>query len=240
MKYSRDAVGVDLSVIGGLLADPARAHILAALAGGIALPATDLASRAGVTPGTASSHLAKLLAAGWVTAEQQGRHRYYRLVSGEVAALLEHVAALAPPAPVNSLRTQQQTAALRLARSCYDHAAGALGVALTDALLVQDVVRLDAGEFVLTAEGEQTLRMRGIDVAGAARRRRHFIRRCLDWSERRNHLGGALGAAILDAWIDQGWVQRCSGSRVLRLTPDGITQLRTWGVEVSGAGGSGV
>jgi hypothetical protein len=130
---------------------------------------------------------------GLVAVERSGRHRYYRLASPLVATVLEQLARVAPPIPVRSLRGQQQNDALRLARSCYDHLAGKLGVALADALVQQDVLRVEGSDFVLTPQGMAFLRQQGVDVPQATRRRRAFARRCLDWSERRDHLAGALG-----------------------------------------------
>ncbi len=221
--------GVDLSVVGALLADPARAAILAALLGGVAVPAGELAHVASVTPSTTSIHLAKLLDAGWVTVERRGRHRYYRLGSAEIATVLEQIAWIAPPIPVQSLRGRQQTDALRLARSCYDHLAGQVGVALTDALVSRDALRVEGSDFALTPEGAAFLRARGVDVPPVTGRRA-FARRCLDWSERRDHLAGALGAAVFAAWETQGWVERRESGRALRLTPAGVAQLPVWDV----------
>src|SRR5919202_1164606 len=222
--------GVDLSAVGALLAEPARAAILLALAGGVALPASELAQRAGVTPSTTSTHLARLLSVGWVAVERHGRHRYYRLASPQVAAVLEHLACVAPVVPVRSLRAQQQNDALRLARSCYDHLAGKLGVALADALVQQDVLRVEGSDFVLMPQGAMFLRQHGVDVPEATRRRRALARRCLDWSERRDHLAGALGAAVFATWTARGWVVRQADSRAVRLTSVGLAQLPGWGL----------
>jgi DNA-binding transcriptional ArsR family regulator len=229
MKSVSHVHGVDISAVGALLADPARTAILVALLGGTAVPASNLAHVAGVTPSTASIHLAKLLEVGWAAVEQRGRHRYYRLASTQVATVLEQMALVAPPIPVRSLRGQEQTDALRLARSCYDHLAGRIGVALTDALLSRDALRLAGSDFALTSAGAVFLAERGVDVP-APTTRRAFARRCLDWSERRDHLAGALGAAIFAAWERQGWVARSDHSRALQLTPAGIAQLPAWGV----------
>ena len=224
--------GIDLSAVGALLADLPRAAILAALLGGVAIPAGELARIAGVRPSTTSTHLATLLAAGWVAVERRGRHRYYRLGSAEVATLLEQIAWLAPPSPVRSLRGRQETDALRLLRCCYDHLAGRVGVALTDALLERGVLRVEGSDFALTPAGATFLRGRGVEVP-AATGRRAYARRCLDWSERRDHLAGALGAAVLAAWQTQGWVARREHGRALQLTPAGLAQLPRWGVPVA-------
>ncbi len=223
---------IDISAVGALLADPARAAILLTLLGGVALPAGGLARGAGITPATASAHLARLLKAEWVAVEQRGRQRYYRLASPRVAALLEQVACLAPRVPARSLRGQQRAAALRLARSCYDHLAGQLGVALAEALLQQDALRVEGSDFTLTPEGAAFLRERGVDVPAATGPgpRRAFARRCLDWSERRDHLAGALGAAIFAYWEAQGWIARHAQCRAVALTPQGLAQLPVWGI----------
>jgi DNA-binding transcriptional ArsR family regulator len=229
MKRGSTLTGVDLSAVGALLADPARTAILVALWGGVAMPASELARVAGVTQSTASIHLAKLLEVGWVAVERRGRHRYYTLASARVATLLEQIAQVAPAAPVRSFRGREETDALRLARSCYDHLAGQIGVAITDALLKRDALRVLGPDFELTRSGAEFLRERGVAVPEPSARR-VFARRCLDWSERRDHLAGALGAAVFVAWEAQGWVARRANSRSLRLTSDGLAQLPAWGV----------
>lgn len=215
-----------------LLTTHHRAAILLALLGGEAVPAGDLARRAGITPATASARLARLQEAEWVAVERRGRQRYYRLASPRVAALLEQVACLAPRVPVRSLRGQQRAAALRLARSCYDYLAGQLGVALTEALLQQDTLRVEGSDFALTPAGAAFLRERGVDVPAATGPGHHrvFARRCLDWSERRDHLAGALGAAVFAHWEAQGWIARHDHSRAVALTPQGLAQLPVWGI----------
>lgn len=220
---------VDLSAVGLLLAEPARATMLKALLGGTALPAGELARLAGVTPATASTHLARLRAAHWVTVERQGRQRRYRLATPQLAAFLEHAACLAPQIAVRSLRAYQDAEALRLARSCYDHLAGRLGVALTEALVRQQILQVRSAAYQLSAEGASVLQQRGVEVPPRTSRRA-FTRRCLDWSERRDHLAGALGAAILHAWEAHGWLTRRPASRALALTPEGIAALPAWGV----------
>lgn len=220
----------DISAVGALLADPARATILLALLGGTAVPAGELARQAGVSAATASAHLARLLAAGWVEVEQQGRQRHYRLTSPDVARLLEHSACLAPLRPVRSLRGQQRLAALRQARSCYDHLAGQVGVALTEALVRQGALQVGEADFVLTSRGAAFLRDRGVAVP-ASGQRRAVARRCLDWSERRHHLAGALGAAVFAHWEAQGWIVRQATSRAVSLSASGIAQLPRWGID---------
>lgn len=225
---------VAICAVGALLADRARAAMLLALAHDNALPASELAARAGVTPGTASAHLNKLLDAGWLTQERYGRHHYYRLVSPEVAALLEaaglvHVTEKLPRHVARNIDTGDR--AIRIARTCYDHLAGRLGVAVTDDLLRRGALEVSGGDFRVTEVGRTLLRERfDIDAALVERRKRSYARRCLDWTERRDHLAGALGAAMCAVWLERGWVRRCGETRALEVTPEGAAVLRDWGI----------
>lgn len=233
MKDTLDELNI--SKVGALLADPARAAIIVALCGEHALPASELAERAGISASTTSIHLAKLMEARWVELEQRGRHHYYRLTSPQIAKLLEQAMSVGSGRTVlrpDSERTDQHNrhGDLRPARTCYDHLAGKFGMALTDALVQQRVLEVADKDFILTGQGKVVLQDLGVDVAAAARHRRAFARRCLDWTERRDHLGGALGAAICTTWIEQGWVQRREQSRALHLTLAGASQLRKWGI----------
>jgi len=204
-----------IAELGALVGDPGRANMLMAMLDGRALTARELADRAGVTPQTASGHLAKLLAAGMIRMERQGRHHYHRLASADIAQMLEamHVAGAGIAGRVG--RTGPRDAQMREARSCYDHLAGRLAVDLADALT-------DREEAVgLSITGEQRLVDWGIDMAALRRVRRPFCRPCLDWSERRPHLAGSIGAAILDQVLAAGWLRRSEGSRALQVTPVG-------------------
>ncbi len=229
-----------LAEIGALVGDPGRANMLAALIDGRALTAKELASQAGVTPQTASGHLARLLAAGLIRVEPQGRHRYHRLASAEVAAMLEtmmQVAATSTTLTRAPLRTGPRDEAMRTARSCYDHLAGRLGVALADALVAKGAVELDGDGGAVTPAGVKLLAGFGVDadVASLApvKGRRPFCRPCLDWSERRPHLAGVLGAALLERSLDLHWVRRLEGTRALAITPKGQTGFRaTFGVSL--------
>ena len=207
----------DIAEVAAAIANPARGRMLDALLGGRALPAGELARIARVSPSTASSHLAVLTAAGLVEIRRSGRHRLHRLAGRDVAHALEALAAIAPPRPVRSLGESGRVAAERAARSCYDHLAGTLGVAVTDRLCVAGA--LDEASLALC--DETPFRALGIDIAALARGRRPLTRSCLDWSERRPHLAGALGAAVLDAMITRGWLVRRPHSRALTATPDG-------------------
>jgi DNA-binding transcriptional ArsR family regulator len=197
----------DISGIAALLADPARVAMLDALFDGRALSAGELARRAGVAAPTASAHLRRLLAGGLVAVQAQGRHRYYRLAGPAVAEAMEALSLIAPPRPVRSLRQSQRAEALRFARTCYDHLAGAVGVAVADALVDAGALRpVGDRDYDLTARGRQLLGGLGVEVAGLGRQRRAFARRCLDWTEQRPHLSGALGAALLVRLLDLGWL----------------------------------
>jgi DNA-binding transcriptional ArsR family regulator len=219
-----------LAEIGALVGDPGRANMLAALLDGRALTARELADHAGVTPQTASGHLAKLLAGNLIVVEQQGRHRYHRLASVEVARMIEGMmqAAAVGEAARGSrpVRVGPRDAALRDARTCYDHLAGRLGVALADAMSGAGLVRLEGDGGAVTAAGDRLLREFGADMDGAGRTRRTFCKPCLDWSERRPHLAGAVGAAIMTRSFELGWVRRLNGTRAVAITPDGQLGFR--------------
>jgi DNA-binding transcriptional ArsR family regulator len=212
----------DIAAPATLIGDGTRATFLTALAGGEALPATQLAKRAGVTASTASIQLSKLVDGGLVTAERNGRHRYYRLRDASIAAALESLALIAPPTASRSLKQARIGADLQAARTCYDHLAGALGVELFDALLRQ---RLLTEELERTRRGAAFFGNLGVDLDRAQRARRAFARRCLDWSERRHHLAGGLGAALTARFFELGWIERTGSSRAVRLTRAGRDAL---------------
>jgi DNA-binding transcriptional ArsR family regulator len=212
----------DIASIASVIGHPARACMLTALLGGRARPASELARIARVSPSTASAHLARLTAAGLVVVERTGRHRYHRLAGERVAQVIEDLATLAPARPVRSLREGNRTAAERAARSCYDHLAGALGVALADALC--DAGALDRESLALVDPAP--FAALGVDVAALRGGRRPLTRSCLDWSERRPHLAGALGAGLLDALLACSWVARRPGGRAVAVTPRGRAGLR--------------
>ena len=247
---------VDIVPAASLLAEPARAAMLTALLDDRPLAAGELARLAGVSPATASAHLARLLHGGMVTVIRQGRHRYYRLAGPEVAAVMEALAHLSPVTPVRSLRQSQDAAALAEARTCYDHLAGRAGVALLDALLAREfLTRLPDGEpanggrsarnalqqehrltdrFGVTAGGLATLSAFGLNIAVLQRTRRRFAGACLDWTERKPHLNGALGAAITARLLGLGWIERGQRRRAVRVTPAGAEGLAAtfgWSLE---------
>ncbi|MDF1793418.1 MAG: helix-turn-helix transcriptional regulator [Thalassobaculaceae bacterium] len=219
-----------MAEIGLLIGEPARAAMLGALMDGRALTASELAGVAGITPQTASGHLSRLSEANLLAVERQGRHRYHRLASLEVAELIESVmriAAVTLPAPVHPPVTGPRDAQMRLARTCYDHLAGGLGVAVTDALVAHGVIAFDDGAGIVAADGLARLSDLGIAVdAPPKRTTRPLCRPCLDWSERRPHLAGRLGAAVCRHFLDRHWVTRVAGSRALSITPKGHQALR--------------
>jgi DNA-binding transcriptional ArsR family regulator len=212
-----------LAETAALIGDPARCAMLAALMQGRALTAGELARSAGVSPQTASGHLARLGAAGLLAVERQGRHRYHRLASPAVARLLEGLMEVAGAAP-RRVATGPRDGAMRVARTCYDHLAGRLGVALADALAAQGAIELTADGGAVTERGEAVLR--GLGVHATPRKGRLFCRPCLDWSERRPHVGGVLGAALCARCFELGWVRRREGGRTLEITPAGWLGLR--------------
>ncbi len=208
-----------------LIGDPARANILLALMDGRALSASELAEVAGVTAQTTSGHLAKLLVANLIVVERQGRHRYYRLAGEQVAQALEALSVLSGDGAPRHRPTGPRDAAMRFARTCYDHLAGRLGVAVTVGLIDRGYLVEGERDFELTAIGAGALREFGIDIAAERRRRRAFARRCLDWSERRAHLGGALGASLLARCQALDWLTRTPDSRAVTLTTRGKSGL---------------
>lgn len=217
----------NIAAIAAMVGDPARANMLTAMLNGAALTATELALEAGVTKQTASSHLGKLEAAGLIAVEAEGRHRYYRLADADVAGLLETLMGVAARAKALRARPGPKEPALRRARLCYDHLAGELGVAMFDAFLKHKWM-LPGPEktFALTRLGRVKVSTFGVDIAEVEAGARPVCRACLDWSVRRHHLAGALGAAILECVFDRGWATQKRGSRVLEFTPGGEAGLQ--------------
>lgn len=216
-----DAGGVPaLATLARLLADDTRARFCMALMDGRAWTASELARHAGVARSTASEHLSQLIAGGLLREHRQGRHRYVQLIDAETASLLETLASAAPP-PTGSASTLSGAVRRRtvaFARTCYDHLAGALGVAIADAMVRRSLLT-DDGALTLTSQGADWLNGLGIGLAES--RRRPPTRACLDWTERRVHLGGAAGAGLCDHAIRAGWVHRVPNSRAVRITDAG-------------------
>ncbi len=222
MKY-----GPDIAGLAALIGDPARANILTALMGGAALTATELAGEAGVTKQTASAHLAKLSDANFIAAEKQGRHRYFRLADHQVAEVLENLMGLAAKRKPTRIRTGPKEPALRKARVCYDHLAGDLGVQLFDSLEREGWIDgQDDGAPQLTPVGEQQLEAFGLDLSAMRKKRRPLCRSCLDWSVRRSHLAGSVGAELLNRFYALKWAKRLDGTRIVQFTHAGESALR--------------
>lgn len=217
-----------------LIADPARAAMLIALVDGRARPASELAFAAGITAQTASSHLGKLLAGGMLTVETEGRHRYYRLAGAHVAVALETLASMTPESPVRRRPLSADAQRLRFARCCYDHLAGSLGVAVTQALVERGyLVEAEGKRFEVTAAGTAWFAKMGLDIASVKPGRNGIARQCLDWTEREHHVAGPLGARFMTALCEQGWLMRSKASRAVQVTPKGSASFReALGVDV--------
>lgn len=230
---------LDMATVAALVGDPARANILCALMGGHALTAKELAYAARVSPQTTSGHLAKLAEARLIVPLRQGRFRYYRLAGSHVAQMLEsilNVAAMLPPR-ARPLRMDPQ---MRMARLCYDHCAGLLGVGLADFLQAKGYIELGDDGGVVTLPGTRFLTDFGLDIEALRRNRRVFCGPCLDWSERRPHLAGAVGAALARRLFDLGWIERTRSSRALVVTSVGHQGLlRTFRLSLEDADGTG-
>jgi DNA-binding transcriptional ArsR family regulator len=213
--------GAMIAEIAALAGDPARANILTALLDGRAMTATELAYAARVTPQTTSAHLGKLTEAGLITATPSGRHRYFRLASPKVAQMLESIVAVAGDNRPRFRPMSRQAAELRDARMCYDHVAGQLGVRIADAMVARGYLVFEDDGGRITDAGARYLWELGIDTRIAGKGRRHLCRSCLDWTERRPHIGGAIGAALAERWLALGWIKRAKASRAVAVTPEG-------------------
>jgi DNA-binding transcriptional ArsR family regulator len=240
----------DFAPAAALISDPTRAAILRALLPDRPLAAGELARLAGVSAATASFHLAKLLDGGMIAVARQGRHRYYRLAGHEVAAALEALGLISPTLPVRTLRQSREAAALAEARTCYDHLAGRAGVELLDGMLRRGLLQeqssgrtdrsdTSARRFEVTGAGARALGSFGLNIAGVRRSRRRFAGSCIDWTQRRGHLNGALAAAVTTRLFELGWIERGSVGqrrRSVRVTPVGTEGLaRTFGLDLVGS-----
>lgn len=222
-----------LAETAALIGDLARANMLAALMDGRALTAAELAQLAGISPQTASGHLARLTQAGLLSMEKQGRHRYHRLASPSVARMLEHIMSVSAEREAGSqargpgVVTGPRDKALRYARTCYDHLAGQIAVAITDSMIQAGHIELTSEAGALTAQGTRFLQDLGIESDACAQHpaqrktTRVFCRPCLDWSERRHHIAGALGATLFQHYLKQAWIRRPEGTRSVTITPAG-------------------
>jgi DNA-binding transcriptional ArsR family regulator len=226
---------VDVAAAAALIGEPARAAVLSALTEEAALPASELAARARIAPSTTSGHLAKLAAGGLIVGERRGRHRYFRLADPAVAAAIEALSAIAPEKPVRSLRDATVGEAVRYARTCYDHLAGRLGVELTAALEREHVLVHD-GDCYRLGSSAPRLEKLGIDLHELSKQRRTLVRPCLDWSEQKWHVAGALGAALAGRLFELGWLRRRDANRSVEVTRLGRSRLRAeFGVELDAA-----
>ena len=218
----------NIATVAALIGDTARTAMLTALVGGRAMPAGELAAAAGMSPSAASAHLAKLTDGGLLIVEREGRHRYYRLAGPGVANVLESLACLIVQPSPSGVTRGPQARALRHARTCYDHLAGELGVAVATALEGHGLLTPTEGKRLdVTAAGVTWFAaVLGIDVATLRPGRQGIAYRCLDWTERRHHLAGPLGSRVLRRCCDLGWLTRTPGSRAIQLTPTGRYNLR--------------
>ena len=233
----------DLAALGSVLAERSRARMLLALGDGRALPASVLAREAGVAASTASEHLARLVDAGLLAVTVQGRHRYYRLAGPHVGELIETLARVAPAAPVRSLREGTRAQAIRSARTCYDHVAGRLGVALMQSLIARGAVVGGDGRHHLDGDGRDRLSARGRDVdyrltpggaellgrigveVAAPPQEGLSLRYCVDWTEQAHHLSGKVGRSLASRLLELDWLRRADRSRALHVTDEGRAGL---------------
>ena len=224
----------DLASVATLMADRHRAQMLLTLLGGTPQSGSALAEAAGISRSLASAHLKKLVGGGLVRAQRQGRQQLYAIASEPVADALEILILLAPGPKVRSLGDASRARSLRWARMCYDHLAGAVGVSVTEALIGRGLVRERDGGYVLAPDGAAEFGRLGIDVDRLERRTRPLLRACLDWSERRYHLGGSLGAALTRSMLERRWITTREASRIVTVTEAGEAALRDWpGVDLA-------
>jgi DNA-binding transcriptional ArsR family regulator len=219
-------VDADIARVAALIGDPTRANMLLALMGGLALPAGELARCANVAPQTASAHLSKLLEGKLLSVELQGRHRYYRLTSPEIGSVIESLATVAPLPISFAQRGSERNNPLRFARTCYNHLAGAVAVEINEALQQRGFLITERNkQYRATVDGRLWFEELGIDLHNVKLSRDGFARQCLDWTERRHHLAGALGAALLERLFELKWIARVDRTRAVRVTHKGREHL---------------
>ncbi|ALC81707.1 MULTISPECIES: ArsR/SmtB family transcription factor [Bacillus] len=226
------SVEPSVSVVAALIADKSRASILESLMNGKSFTASELATQTKITIQTASSHLAKLVEGNLLAVEKHGRYRYYRLASVEVAEMIEMLSSFAPTPKVQSLKESRTKDSIHYARTCYDHLAGTLGVNWTQYLLDNSFIIEKERDYVLTQTGTAFFQSLGINIDQLQKKKRAFARKCLDWSERRYHLAGALGAAATDHFIENKWVERNHENRSLLLTEKGKENFKKLNVKM--------
>ncbi len=215
----KQSSNLDLATVAKLIGEPSRGEMLNALFYVDALPASELARRANITPQTASSHLNKLCEKGLIKVEKHGRHRYYSLANADVAHLLETLLAITMPC---QLEAGEELEPIRYARTCYDHVAGRLGVALADALQEKKWIMAEDKDFVVTTKGEKALTDFGVPIEALRKKRRKFARQCLDWTERRYHISGSLGSGLTEQLFERKWIFKPKDSRVVHISNEGI------------------
>jgi DNA-binding transcriptional ArsR family regulator len=215
------SAGIDIARIAALVGEPARAQMLLVLLSGQAMTATELSQAAAVTKQTASTHLSRMVDAGLLCVEHQGRHRYFRLANADVAQLLEHLLGMAGRIDASVPRAGPREHSLRKARVCYDHLAGEMGVRMLDSLLAHGLVQRHDGALRIGTNGYRHFEQLGIDISALSSRRRPPCRACLDWSMRRHHLAGSLGAVLLVDLLERGWARRARQSRAIHFTIEG-------------------
>lgn len=201
-----------------LLTEPSRAAILTAMLDGRFHTTSELAYMAGIKQQTTSFHLSKLQNGGLVKVEKHGRHRYYHLAGSEIAEILESLLSISRPPEIRSLRRSSQMKALKFGRTCYDHLAGELGVRITESMQKAGYLHWEDQEWLVTIKGESFYSELGLDLSRLRKKRRSFSRACLDWSERKHHLAGALGSELTHMWLELGWIERVPSSRAVKLT----------------------
>ncbi|MBS4172339.1 helix-turn-helix transcriptional regulator [Bacillus sp. FJAT-49736] len=216
----------NIAKVASLVSEPSRAAILTTLLDDRFHTASELAYQAGIKQQTASFHLAKLAELNMVIIEHQGRHRYYRLANSEIAEVLESLLALSPPVEIKSLKQSTEMKALKYARTCYDHLAGKLGVELTKGLIDIGYIEAWDKEFAVTVKGEQFFSDFQIDLELLKTKKRKFSLKCIDWSERHYHLGGALGNAILNRMLELKWIERHPKTRAIKVTDNGAKEMK--------------
>ncbi|AHM64202.1 MULTISPECIES: ArsR/SmtB family transcription factor [Paenibacillus] len=224
----------NVAMIASLVSEPSRAAILTALLDGRFHTASELAHMAGIKPQTASFHLAKMTEAQVITVEKQGRHRYYGIQDPEVAQVMESLLSIAPPVPIKSFKQASENEAIRLARTCYDHVAGHLGVQIMSFFMQKGILSEDQDGLHITQQGEIFFADFQINLKNTRQKRRSFSHKCLDWSERRHHLAGALGSALLDRLFELHWVEHLPTTRAIRITAEGKRGFKeVFSIEIS-------
>lgn len=216
----------NIASIATLISEPSRAAMLTALLDGRFHPASSLAYIAGVKPQTASFHLKKMKESNVIRVERHGRHRYYGLMNHEIATILESFLSVAPNIEIKSFKQATQDKAIRYARTCYDHLAGQLGVKITDSLLHNEYLENNEDSFIVTQKGEKFFAELKIDLQEVRKKRRTYISKCLDWSERRHHISGAVGHALLERLLELQWLRRHPDTRAIKITKEGEKNIQ--------------